>query len=83
MAGHIARQPFAWRNMHTETWCRVHFKYHTACFIQRLTQVLSHNVDAADIKTDDLGDPLADEHVLWVHVIGHINRSTTGTQIGC
>ena len=65
--------------MHPEARCCIHFQYYAAVFGKRFGQVFGHNVDAANVQADYLGDPFADEYVLRVYVVGYVDRSTACT----
>ena len=55
--------------MHPEAGCCVYFQDGTAVFGNGCTQIGGHDIYAADVETDDLGDPVAHHDIGRMHFI--------------
>ena len=66
--------PLRWRKVHPESRCCVHLDDPSSVLVQRRGDVGGDNVDARNIEPDDLRDPLEEEEVVGMHLIGTVDR---------
>ena len=81
--GNISCQSNRWFNMHTETRCCIYFQYATTIFGNRGTKIHSHDIDTANVETDDTCNTLAHENICRMHFVGYIGAGATGAEVGC
>ena len=75
---HISGNAIGRCQVHTESWCSIHFENDTAVISHGFRDIRAHDIDPANVQANQARNAFSSEDIIRMHMLCYIGCSSAG-----